>query len=184
MPGGQFLVSYEKSEPTIWKREKITQQFTEWLKQRYGFLRHEWAYLDISPLLMVESFIQDDFGKQLTEIKAYCFNSQPKHYHLGVNSEITYLTPLDEDLNVLDLKCAHRDHLPSHITDHLIQVIEDQGVRSLAKKLSGPFKFARVDFYWSGTSLYFSEITHYPFSGTLRFAPNDFDLMLGAEYCL
>ncbi len=49
----------------------------------------------------------------------------------------------------------------------------------LAKKLSNPFDYVRVDLYSINNKIYFGELTHYPTSGSAIVNPQSFDFKLG-----
>ena len=49
----------------------------------------------------------------------------------------------------------------------------------IARKLSKPFPFVRVDLYQIKDKVYFGELTFYPWSGYVNFYPEEFDYKLG-----
>ena len=50
----------------------------------------------------------------------------------------------------------------------------------IAKKLSRNFPFVRVDLYNVNGKIYFGELTFYPWSGYVKFIPEEFDSHLGS----
>ena len=54
----------------------------------------------------------------------------------------------------------------------------------IAKILSEDFPFVRVDLYNVGGKIYFGELTFYPWSGYVRYCPDEFDYQLGKQFML
>ena len=52
----------------------------------------------------------------------------------------------------------------------------------IAEKLSEDFPYARVDLYNIKGRIVFGEITFYPWSGYVKFTPEDFDFELGSYF--
>ena len=50
----------------------------------------------------------------------------------------------------------------------------------VAEILSKDFPFVRVDLYYIKGKVYFGELTFYPWSGYVKFSPEEFDYQLGA----
>jgi len=53
---------------------------------------------------------------------------------------------------------------------------------NLAQKLAAPFPFVRVDLYWTGSQVYFGELTFTPSAGDKKFVPQEYDFMYGEAF--
>jgi len=186
MTDGQFLVSYEKSKPAIWDSDQIVVQLKNWLDRTYGLRRHEWAYVNIVPLILVEPFIQDDFGDRLTEVKVHCFQGRPLYFQIAVSLDsVPYISFLDSESKPIDVKYVGHSNIPPPTLDEITTGTDFCRIARMAGLLSQAFSYARIDFYYSGRHLFFSEITHYPHSGALTFdGSRDLDLEFGNKYIL
>jgi hypothetical protein len=54
----------------------------------------------------------------------------------------------------------------------------------IARILSADFPAVRVDLYSIKGSIYFGELTFFPWSGYMKFEPDQFDLTLGEKFAL
>ena len=54
----------------------------------------------------------------------------------------------------------------------------------IARILSKGFPYVRVDLYWINGRAYFGELTFYPWTGYVRFEPDEFDFILGNQFSL
>lgn len=148
----------------------------KWLKAKFLLCYGEWFYGIVKPRVIVEDFIESQDDEQLRDYKVFCFNGRPK------------LIRVDTD---------RFTHHKMDFYDCKWKRIEDAGMgypisnRNLekpscldmllvyAKKLSSPFKHARVDFYIVGDRIIFGEITFTNGAGFDRFSSYEFDLKLG-----
>ena len=84
----------------------------------------------------------------------------------------------DEDLHFLPN--VYSDHatfqnppaLPSNIQEMI----------RIGQSLAGDFPYARIDLYNVDNKVVFGEITFYPWSGYVKFTPDEFDFRLGSYF--
>ena len=184
---GQFLISYEDTEPQLWTESQIKSQLRKWLSTTYGFRSHQWAYIDINKKVLVEQFIEDRIGCKLTSIKAWCFNGEPSHLNIVCSIDGTpSISFVTLDFDIIDGKYCGYPTVPSTIIRDISIRLDSSTLSDYSKKLSEPFSFCRVDFYLSGRSLLFSEITHYPHNGAIYFegCDQDLDAEFGKQWTL
>ena len=55
-------------------------------------------------------------------------------------------------------------------------------MKQIAEDLSKDFPFVRVDLYLIRKKIYFGELTFYPWSGYVKFIPDDFDYAIGKYF--
>ena len=162
------------------KIDNILNTVNKWPDEKYGVSKGEWGYYGVDPMLMMEKMPNDKPMK--TNIKGLCFHGDVKYFlyteysfeKAGGKSVITGQM-YDTKWNLCEVKLSWQDGVkqvkkPENL-DEIIQVCND---------LSKPFQFVRVDLMLDDTGrLYFSELTHYPTSGHIKFNPDKWDRKLG-----
>ena len=138
------------------------------------------AYYGAKPRVLVEEFIEE-FAGAANDYKLFCFHGEPTtfyvaedHFKNGENSIVYPITFFDLQWNPMDVR--YGKHVTNPKVDkpwHIEEMIE------LAKKLSEPFPFVRVDFFDTPNKLYLAELTFYPGGGITAYHPESFDLQLG-----
>ena len=153
----------------------------KWSDKIYGVDKAEWGYFMINPMLYIEEMPN---GKPIEDVlNVFCFNGEPK-YILFYRFEFEKLTGksvvcrqlYDLDWNYLGV------NLIAHLPKPFIQVDKPEKLDYIidaSRKLSAPFDFVRVDFMLCESSVYFSEITHYPMSGHFNCNPPEWSEKLG-----
>lgn len=153
------------------------------LKQNPYWYSREWNYKNIDRKITVEKIIRDKNGKLPTDYKFMCFNGEPKLLFL--------------DIGLIDENNVYNHNYPRNIYDmdfNLMPFIETRenykGVIEkpenwkqmveIARKLSEPFPFCRVDLYNVDGKVYFGEITFYHGGGCNDIQPEEWDLKVGS----
>lgn len=164
--------------------EKIKNTINSWEKVNTLSIGREWAYENIEPKIVIEELLtpQDDFQKKhgLNDYKFLCFNGDPMYVWVDINRETNH------SRNIYDLDWDQRDV----ITDkprYLEEIPKPYGfnkMMEISRKLAADFPFVRVDFYSLNNKVYIGEMTFYPWSGTVQFAPDSFDYRLGELFDL
>lgn len=157
------------------KASEVIRASRRWQDTVYGVDKAEWGYFMIDPMLYIEEMPNNKPLKDVLNV--FCFNGEPK-YILFYRFEFKKLTGksvicrqlYDLDWNYLDVD------LIAHLPKPYVKIDKPEKLDYIidaSRKLSTPFDFARVDFMFSESSVYFSEITHYPMSGHLNINPAD-----------
>lgn len=163
-------------------REKIKSKLNRWLSQNFAqdtFLGLAWAYKNIKPTILVESFI-DENGRVPLDYKFFCY---------GGRAEILLMT-FDRFGN-LEEKHFNRKFQPLDLWNGAPQhegkierpLCYEEMLR-LADSISSGFDFMRVDLYSVGGHVYFGELTCYPAGGLARFIPREYDFVFGEKWHL
>lgn len=153
------------------------------LKQNASVLSREWNYKNIPPCLVVEKVIRDKQGNLPLDYKFMCFDGVPKLLFLDlglINEDKSYnhdypRNIYDMDFNLLPVK-ETRENAPYPVEkprnfERMVQI---------ARKLSQPFPFCRVDLYNVDGDIYFGEITFYHGGGCNNIQPEEWDLKMGS----
>lgn len=168
------LICKNKSELDWNKWKKI---INSWLKSNLYAIGREWNYKDIPPRIIIEKMIEHE---PLIDYKFMCFNGEPKY--LQINNDNDGIHYVDfYNIKWERVGFTYNKFLKSN---HVIPIPEQfEEMKTLAKKLSAPFPYVRVDFYNSSGKIIFGELTFFPGSGLLPLVPteNKYDELLGSE---
>ena len=146
-------------------------------------LSREWNYKNIKSKVIVEKVLRDKDGRLPVDYKFMCFGGEPKLLFLDIgliddNNVYNHQYPrniYDMDFNLMPFK-ETRDNYQGEVKkpDNWKKMIE------VARKLSKPFQFCRVDLYNVDGKVYFGEITFYHGGGCNNIQPEEWDLRLGS----
>lgn len=159
---GSNLICFNKSELD---EDEVRKKFSKWLKSRIGNVSGEKHYNYINPKIIAEKNIASDSKKLPLDYKIYCFNGEPRcvcvYADRGEVELGTTRAFFDFDWNVLDYvkeeykTNPNRFDKPSTL-DKMYEV---------ARILSAPFPFVRVDLYEVSGQVIFGELTFTPTGG-------------------
>jgi hypothetical protein len=160
-------------------REEIIRTCQGWLRQPYGLRKHEWHYQRIPRRILIEPLVPSTVGEIPADYKLLFFDGTFRllQIHQGRFGDYT-MTLFDQVLRRLDVRWKIRPSCEPISLDGVSKMIE------IGERLSKPFDFIRVDFYWTGERVYFGELTAFPASGTSPIDPREFDFELGSYWSL
>ncbi|WP_149302711.1 ATP-grasp fold amidoligase family protein [Pareuzebyella sediminis] len=170
---GQNLICKDKNE-LDWKKWK--EIIDSWLKLNVYAFGREWNYHHIPRRILIERFIDHE---PLVDYKFMCFNGEPKFLQINNDRDGKhYVDFYDIEWNKVDFtydKFEQSDYIVPP-PDQIKEMI------AIAKKLSAPFPYVRVDFYNPPNKIIFGELTFFPGSGLLPLVPleNKYDELLGS----
>lgn len=141
----------------------------------------EWAYKDVKPRIIAESYMSDDKQDSLIDYKFFCFNGSPEFLYISEgleNHSTAKISFCDLDGKLLPF---YRKDYDTFTEDVKLPTIFPQMVQ-VAKKLAQGIDtpFVRIDLYEISGKVYFSEVTFYPNGGLIPFEPKEWDTKLGA----
>ncbi|MBE6786765.1 MAG: carboxylate--amine ligase [Ruminococcaceae bacterium] len=177
--GENFIYSPTKDNDT----KMIIRRMNYALKQNPFLYSREWNYKNIENKITVEKIIRDKEGKLPLDYKFMCFDGEPKLLFLDIglideNNIYNHHYPrniYDMDFNLMPFKETRENY------DGLIEKPENfEKMIEIAKKLSEPFPFCRIDLYNLDGKIYFGEITFYHGGGCNDIQPEEWDLRLGS----
>jgi hypothetical protein len=158
-------------------KKKVNQLINKWLSRNYYYRSGlEWAYKNIPPRIIAEKFMQEEGKEVLNDYKLFCFNGSPKFIQVDIERKIN------------DSRCYYDTQwqkLPVNRGKpklHLSEVEKPKNLSEmleLAKILSNPFPFVRVDFYSINGQTIFGEMTFYPADGRYLFKPIKYNRIFG-----
>lgn len=151
----------------------------KWLTSKSTEGGREWAYLGIKkPRVIIEELLEQPDGSDLCDYKIMCFNGTPQIIVLDkdryTNHHRNFYTAGWDYIDVIS------DH--ENCGDIYPRPVHFDKMLDLAAKLSEDFPFVRVDLYNINGKIYFGELTFYPWSGYVKFSPDEFDFTLGKMF--
>lgn len=116
----------------------------------------------------------------IDDYKFFCFNGKVEYIVVDVDRYAGHKRNFyDTDWNNLhiisDCPALNREKEEPNNLDKMLQI---------ASTLSNDFPFARVDLYNIDGIIYFGELTFYPWSGYVKFNPDNADFMFGVNFQL
>lgn len=173
--GSNWNLICKNKKELDWKKWKKI--MNSWLKLNIYVFGREWNYEELVPKIVIEKLIEHE---PLVDYKFMCFNGEPKY--LQINNDYNgehYVDFYDIDWNKVDF--TYKNYKQSNRVLPPPELFEE--MKELAKKLSAPFPYVRVDFYNPPDKIIFGELTFFPGSGLLPLVPveNKYDELLGSH---
>lgn len=174
---------YDKN--VFFDKEDFIQRFNFVLKQNYYTKSREWNYKNIKPLIICERVLkQSDGTLPIVDYKFLCFAGEPKLllYETGLckdngehagkgNRKVLDMNFMPVDIKFITIEPFGEAEAEKPV--NLNQMVE------YAKIISKPFPICRVDLYNIDGSIFFGEITFYPWGGYNNIHPEEWATILG-----
>lgn len=160
----------------------IKKQLEKWISVNFcqdTFTGTAWAYANIKPSIIVESFI-GDHGQAPIDYKFFCYAGRAE-FILMTFDRFGSLTEkhFNRNFQPLDLW----NGAPQY-SGKITKPANYDEMLHLADSLAQGFDFIRVDLYSVGGRIYFGELTCYPAGGMARFIPKEYDFIFGEKWDL
>ena len=163
--------------------EKVIDQCREWMHVDFSLRHNEWAYGEIERRIIGEELFSDQGGRPPREFKLHMFDGDcgliqvmasdewyDGHTVTGDGVTRTFYTPdWIEVKRMSGLASAPEENPPDELEE----------ITDLARRLSTPFDYIRVDFYLASGDIRFGELTMYPDAGRGRFPTAELDFEMG-----
>lgn len=179
--GDNVLICRDKSKLNI---QETINRVNSWRNKKYYTVSREWAYEGAKKSrVIVEQYLESDDNSDgsIDDYKFLCFNGKFRYLWVDKNRYSDHRRGFwNENFHFLEgvsSDCPTFDNPPT-----LPKNIDE--MKSIAEKLSEDFPFARIDFYNINGKIYFGEITFYPWSGYVQYAPDSFDYDLGKNFII
>ena len=171
-----FICKNKSKENLYWWKKTIK----SWLGRNLYWYGREWNYSGIKPRIIIEKYLEDSSGG-LADYKISCFGGRPLNMQVDIgrygDHSRCFVSP---DGNILPFDKGHiRNRIEQfEFTEAHKKMFE------VAKELSKPFPYVRVDFYYCGNKIYIGELTFFDFSGFSPYYPDEYDFIYGKELVL
>ena len=178
--GNNIIICEDKSN---FDKENTIAKLNEWIKQnpKKSFGR-EWAYEGNKNKIIVEKLLEgnDENLSGINDYKFLCYNGKVEYVVFDGDRYIKHKRSFyDKDWNYIDIQSD---------CDKLEDVIQKpemfDEMKKIAEKLSEDFPFVRVDLYCIDGKITFGELTFYPWSGYVKYEPDEIDFKLGKNFKL
>lgn len=172
-------LSVVKDKSSLTKKDikKIIKKQNKALKINGAAQMHELQYKNVVPQIIVEKLMLDESGKLPKDYKILCIHGEPQFievdYDRLADFRLVFMSTSWEKMPWrLSKFCSTKDDQPEK-PENLDKMLE------LARLLSKPFPFVRVDLYSFGGKIYFGELTFLHDSGFSKFSEYKWDLYYG-----
>jgi len=145
--------------------DKHIKKFKQEIKKDFGVSTGELHYKDIDNRIIVEKYIGTSDGDLPLDYKIYCFNGEPSYICVYERDPIDFSTV--RYFYDFEWKPQH-DYISSDFASEADRYKKPTNLKEMydvAKKLSVPFPFVRVDLYNINEQLIFGELTFTPTGG-------------------
>jgi glycosyltransferase involved in cell wall biosynthesis len=147
-----------------------------WVASDFSIIGREAMYRGSKRVVVCEEFIDGGEGEVPRDYKFFCFHGEPQFVQVDYDRFSGHTRTL-YDMEWKKLPCEYEYPYGPDETGHppelFIQMIE------IARSLSTPFPFVRVDLYESEGRVWFGEMTFCPEKACGRFNPPKYDLEFG-----
>lgn len=165
------------SDKATFDVEKAKTKLRTWMNDEYWQVHAELNYKGIHKKIICEKYITGKDGKLPVDYKFYCFNGEPLYIGNFIERDLDAHTIIrgyfDTDWNHINICKTEIDVSKFPKPDHLEEMIK------LARELSKPFPFVRMDFYESDDKVIFGEFTFTPTGCLGTYYTEEADLKYG-----
>lgn len=161
----------------ILNRFKARWLMRKWMsKNQYYRGGLEWAYKDVRPRLIAETYLEQMGHESVNDYKFFCFNGVPK------------FVQVDQDRFESHQRCFYTmewEKLPfitqgfRRYEGNMEPPLNFSEMKEVVTRLAGDFPFVRVDLYNLEGRIVFGEMTFYPADGRKDFEPAEYNRIIG-----
>ena len=173
---GSNIICDDKAKLNIKEAER---KLKKWMKKNWFWYGREWPYKNVKPRIICEKYLTDESGKGLIDYKFMCFNGEVKCIFVCSNRN----SPSGLNIDIYDVDWNLMPFGRPNSPGTGVKIPKPRNFNTMiefAERLSKNIPFIRVDFYEINEHLYFGELTFYPASGFVKFAPESYDYLLGS----
>lgn len=173
--GKSIIIVRDKSKMDL---IKLKMEISDWLMPWNGLMSTPcWAYQNIKPMIIVENYVEQIDGG-LNDYKFFCYNGEAKHI-LICKERGKKTKYINKDINWKSIKPSPN----SFVDENMPKPSTFEEMKTIAKKLSKPFPFVRVDFYEVEGKVYVGELTFYSDGGYNTYYP-EYNKLFGSYLTL
>lgn len=160
---------------------ETVRKLNSWINVKDVNPGREWAYTGIpKSVIIIEELLVNPKNPEggIEDFKFFCFDGEP--YCVVIDGD-RYIS---HKRNFYDLQWNNLN-IGSDCMNFKKNVSRPENLDAMitaARELSQGFPFVRVDLYSVDNTIYFGELTFYPWSGYVQFKPDDFDFRLGEKF--
>lgn len=177
--GGNNVIVCSDKNNIEWN--ETVERLNSWLNIKDINPGREWAYTGIPrSVIMIEELLENKNNPEagIEDFKFFCFNGEP----FFIQHDGDRLTDHRKNYYDLNWNNLHLRTDYDNFEQEAPRPKQLDEMANLARQLSKDFPHVRVDFYNIEGKIYFGELTFYPYSGYVKFTPDEFDLKLGEQF--
>lgn len=175
--GENIFICRDKSSLDV---PQLKKTLLSWKDKKNVNPGREWAYTLIKQSrYIVEEYLENEVNPEagISDYKFFCFNGKPHCIAYDIDRYIGH----KRNFYDIEWNNLHVSTDCDTFDDNLVPRPEGlEDMFKVAEILSKDFPFVRVDLYYIKGKVYFGELTFYPWSGYVKFSPQEFDYKLGA----
>lgn len=175
--GENIFICRDKSSLDV---PQLKKTLLSWKDKKNVNPGREWAYTLINQSrYIVEEYLENEVNPEagISDYKFFCFNGKPHCIAYDIDRYIGH----KRNFYDIEWNNLHVSTDCDTFDDNLVPRPEGlEDMCKVAEILSKDFPFVRVDLYYIKGKVYFGELTFYPWSGYVKFSPQEFDYKLGA----
>lgn len=179
---GQIKIIANKHKENL---QELTHKANNWLEKDFSKLFREKHYAGIQPRVIFEKALLCN-GKPPNDYKFHIFNCGPgSSPYVFIQVMQGRFEKLTQTLFFEDWSIAPFNYIENGSSQepHIFTTPKElPEMLEIAKRLSAPFGYLRVDLYRHDGKIYVGELTVTPAAGAYRFLPPEWDLMLGSKF--
>jgi hypothetical protein len=171
----QNIFVHDKNSLNI---DKARRKLITFLSNNQFFIGREWPYKNVKPRIIIEEYLVDkktNNSNGINDYKFFCFNGRPEF----VQVDIDRFTNHKRNFFDLNWKFLEMSYVYSNTLKKIPRPYNMSEMTTIAKKLSFPFLFCRIDFYEVNKIMYFGEITFFPENAMAEFKPKILNMEIG-----
>lgn len=134
-----------------------------------------WGYKNVKPKIYVEEYLEHT-GTDIDDYKFHCFNGEVKFVLVCEERSNNRMKKTFLDLEWKIMPCYRAD---CDVNYGIVRPDNFEEMIHVAQELCKPFPFVRVDLYNVNGRLYVGEMTFHPGCGLEKFAPSEYDYIIG-----
>jgi hypothetical protein len=172
---GSVIICKDKAS---FDKNEAKQRLEKAMKKNYYRAYREWPYKEVKPRIIIEQYMEEEKGGDLTDYKIMCFNGKAKvvKVHEDRFSDEHTQTFYDREWNRLPFGQG----VVPPTTEKRQKPKEMETLFAMSEKITKDMYHARVDWYVIRGRIYFGEITFYNSSALKPFSSREDDLYLGS----
>lgn len=154
--------------------KSVKKQLNKWIKENFAAFNVEVHYENIQPRRII---CEEYLGETLIDYKFFCFNGEPQFFY--VSSDLIHDRQAEMGFFNMDgskIPLIRNDY--KDIGDIRMPSCLDEMITA-ARRLSEDFPFVRVDFFLTGDSFKFAELTFTPAAAMMPINPKKYDIEWG-----
>ena len=156
--------------------ERACEKLNAALSHSFFYIGREPNYKGIVPRIIAEPYLEDNSG-QLLDYKFFCFDGKAKLFKIDFNRftyhQANYYNIDGKQLPLEEIVYPKDPALSNPYPEKIPEMVE------ISEKLSEGYPFMRIDLYCVDGNVLFGEMTPFPGSGFLKYAPDQWDTKMG-----